>query len=133
MDKLYIIFIVLLVIANYSANAQELPEEELQVNISSYFDNFNVNVVYPDVSVKKSLSETTGINGRFLVDVMSCASMKSIKMSIQLNMSRPITMILTLTLPRQKISTGAETTFPTTTDLKVLLGLHISSAIGLCL
>jgi hypothetical protein len=76
--RLYLIFIVLLAIANYSANAQELPEEELQVNISSYFDNFNVNVVYPDISVKKSLSETTGINGRFLVDVMSCASMRSI-------------------------------------------------------
>lgn len=57
--------------------AQELPAEEVQVNLNSYFDNFQVNIVYPTVSMTKHVSETTSITGRYLVDVISAASMKS--------------------------------------------------------
>lgn len=57
--------------------SQELPPDEVQVNLNGYFDNFKVNIVYPDISVKKSVGEFTSINARYLVDVISAASMKS--------------------------------------------------------
>ncbi|MFQ5605518.1 MAG: DUF3570 domain-containing protein [bacterium] len=57
--------------------SQDLPESELQVNLNSYFDSFNVEIVYPSISLTKKLSETTSVNARYLVDVISAASMKS--------------------------------------------------------
>lgn len=57
--------------------AAELPTDELQINLNSYFDNFRVFIVYPDISIRKSLTETTSINGRYLVDAITSASMKS--------------------------------------------------------
>ncbi|OGU17333.1 MAG: hypothetical protein A2X61_06825 [Ignavibacteria bacterium GWB2_35_12] len=57
--------------------SQELPPEEIQVDFNSYFDNFGVSIIYPEVSFSKSLSEGTSINGRVLVDVITTASMKS--------------------------------------------------------
>lgn len=59
------------------ANAQELAPDEVQINFNSYFDNARVSIVYPDVYVNKSLGEKTTINGRYLVDVISSASMRS--------------------------------------------------------
>lgn len=58
--------------------SQELPVNELQVNINGYFDNFGVNILYPTVSVNKQISDKTSINARYLVDVISAASMKTI-------------------------------------------------------
>ena len=57
--------------------SQELPPDELQMNLNGYFDNFRVQIVYPDISIKKSIGEFTSLNARYLVDVISAASMKS--------------------------------------------------------
>ncbi len=57
--------------------AQELPEDELQVTMNGYFDNFRVNIVYPSLSLSKQVGASTALNGRYLVDVISAASMKS--------------------------------------------------------
>ena len=59
------------------ARGQELPDEEVQVNLNGYFDNFRVNVLYPSVSLTKHVGETTSLTGRYLVDVISAASIKS--------------------------------------------------------
>lgn len=57
--------------------AQELPEDELQVNVSGYFDSFNVNVIYPSISLTRQVSETTSLTGRYLVDMVTAASIRS--------------------------------------------------------
>lgn len=57
--------------------AAELPLDELQINLNTYFDNFRVGIFYPDISIRKSLFEKTSINGRYLVDAITSASMKS--------------------------------------------------------
>ncbi|MGA1198722.1 MAG: DUF3570 domain-containing protein, partial [Candidatus Latescibacterota bacterium] len=56
--------------------AQQLPENEVQVNFSSYFDSFDVSIVYPSVSLTKKVSESTSVTGRYLVDMVSAASIK---------------------------------------------------------
>lgn len=56
---------------------QELPADELQVNISGYFDSFDVSVLYPSISLTNKVSDNTSITGRYLVDMISAASMKS--------------------------------------------------------
>lgn len=60
-----------------SVGAQELPNDELQVTLNSYFDNFNVKIFYPTVSFAKSFSDSSTINFRYLVDIISAASMRS--------------------------------------------------------
>jgi hypothetical protein len=55
---------------------QSLPENEVQINFSSYFDSFDVSIVYPNVSVYKKVSESTSITERYLVDMVSAASIK---------------------------------------------------------
>ena len=55
---------------------QELPENELQVNFSYYFDSFDVNVLYPSISLTHKVSETTSITGRYLVDMITAASIR---------------------------------------------------------
>lgn len=57
--------------------AQILPPNETQVNVSSYFDNFSVTVLYPSIAVTKHLSESTSITGRYLVDMITAASIRS--------------------------------------------------------
>ncbi len=57
--------------------AQLLPANETQVNFSGYFDNFNVSVLYPSISLTKRISESTSINARYLVDMITAASIKS--------------------------------------------------------
>lgn len=57
--------------------SQELAPDEVQVNFNTYFDNFKVNIVYPDIFVNRQIDEKTTISGRYLVDVISSASMKS--------------------------------------------------------
>ena len=39
--------------------AQDLPADEVQVNVSGYFDSFNVSVVYPNLSFTRRVSEST--------------------------------------------------------------------------
>jgi hypothetical protein len=56
---------------------QDIPEDELDVRINSYFDNFRVNVIYPQISITKKLSDGTSISGRYLSDIISSASMKA--------------------------------------------------------
>jgi len=60
-----------------SAMAQEFPQNELQINFSGYFDSFDVSVVYPNVSLSLKLSESTSITGRYLVDMITAASIKT--------------------------------------------------------
>ena len=57
--------------------AQLLPANETQINVSTYFDNFSVSVIYPSISLTKRVSETTSITGRYLVDMITAASIKS--------------------------------------------------------
>jgi hypothetical protein len=59
------------------ALAQILPSNETQVNFSGYFDSFNVQVLYPSISITKRVSESTSINARYLVDMITAASIRS--------------------------------------------------------
>lgn len=61
--------------------AQLLPPNETQVNFSGYFDSFNVQVLYPSIEISKHISETTSITGRYLVDMITAASIRSHKTS----------------------------------------------------
>jgi len=58
-------------------SAQQLPDEELQANFSGYFDNFQVSVIYPNFALTRHLSESTAITGRYLVDLVSAASIRT--------------------------------------------------------
>jgi len=57
--------------------AQLLPGNETQVNFSGYFDSFNVSVIYPSISVTKKVSESTSLTARYLVDMITAASIKN--------------------------------------------------------
>ena len=56
--------------------AQLLPANETQINFSGYFDDFSVSVLYPSISLTKRVSESTSITGRYLVDMITAASIK---------------------------------------------------------
>ena len=60
-------------------HAQALPDDELQVNFSSYFDSFHVSVIYPNMSLSKRVSASTSLTGRYLVDMVTAASIKQNK------------------------------------------------------
>ena len=60
-----------------SSVAQTLPEDELQVNFSGYFDSFDVSIVYPSIAMTRKVSESTSLTGRYLVDMVSAASIKN--------------------------------------------------------
>jgi hypothetical protein len=57
--------------------AQLIPGNETQVNVSGYFDNFSVSVLYPSISITKKVSESTSVTGRYLVDMITAASIRS--------------------------------------------------------
>ena len=57
--------------------AQLLPANETQVNLSGYFDDFSVSVLYPSISLTKRVTESTSITARYLVDMITAASIKS--------------------------------------------------------
>lgn len=59
-----------------SARAQDLPPDELQVNVSGYFDSFNVSVLYPNVTLTRRVGSSTTLTGRYLVDMVTAASIK---------------------------------------------------------
>ncbi len=69
-------FFLLLSLTKISIS-QELSDEEIQANFNAYFDNSRVGIVYPSVSLNKNIGENTSVTGRYLVDVISAASMKS--------------------------------------------------------
>lgn len=72
-----IVAVMILLIIAFPLYSQTVPDNELQVNINTYFDNFRVIVAYPSVNITKKISGTTSITGRYLADIISSASMKS--------------------------------------------------------
>jgi hypothetical protein len=77
-DKKIILFILFFFnIYNTLGFAQLLPANETQVNFSGYFDSFNVSVIYPSIAITKQVSESTSINVRYLVDMITAASIRS--------------------------------------------------------
>ncbi len=58
-------------------HAQDVPDNELQVNLNTYFDSFNVQVIYPSISYTKKVSPSSSINARYLVDLVTAASIRS--------------------------------------------------------
>ncbi|NTV45318.1 MAG: DUF3570 domain-containing protein [Chlorobiales bacterium] len=56
---------------------QELPEDEVQVNFNGYFDNADVNIVYPSLTMSKKVGENTSVRALYQIDMVSAASMKS--------------------------------------------------------
>lgn len=56
---------------------EDIPEESLEIDINGYFDNFGVNVVYPSFTISKNLTSTTSIHAKYLIDIVTAASMRS--------------------------------------------------------
>ncbi|MCB0281547.1 MAG: DUF3570 domain-containing protein [Calditrichae bacterium] len=77
MDKKLALGLLILLFLSGSVLAQDLPDDELQVNISGYFDSFDVNVMYPSIAITRKVSDKTSITGRYLVDMITAASMKT--------------------------------------------------------
>ena len=71
------LFLFVLLVNIPKGYSQDIPENELDARINSYFDNFGVIVIYPQVSFTKKLSDNTAFSLRYLSDVISAASMKS--------------------------------------------------------
>lgn len=57
--------------------ASLLPDNEITVGVSGYSDSFGVDVLYPSVTATKRISEHGAVSGRYLVDAVTSASMKS--------------------------------------------------------
>ncbi len=77
MDK-KIILILPFFFGLYSISfAQLLPANETQVSFSGYFDNFNVQVYYPSISITKRITGSTSYNIRYLVDMITAASIRN--------------------------------------------------------
>ncbi len=76
-DKKVILFLPFFFSLYTISFAQLLPSNETQVNFSGYFDNFNVQVYYPSISITKRVSGSTSINGRYLVDMITAASIRN--------------------------------------------------------
>ena len=76
MVKFWTMAVGLLIFCVDPIKAQTLPENEVQINFSNYFDSFDVSIVYPSVSVTKNISEGTSLTGCYLVDMVSAASIK---------------------------------------------------------
>lgn len=79
-DKKYFYIILLIFLTLYSDNlySQDVPEDELQARINTYFDNFGVTVIYPSINYSKKLSNTTSVSATYLTDIISAASMQSL-------------------------------------------------------
>lgn len=72
-----LIVVAVFVLTTASAKAQELPVNEVQVAFNGYFDSFDVNIAYPTVSATRQVAENTSISARYLVDIISAASIRS--------------------------------------------------------
>lgn len=80
MDKIKIYFLIFLfgILTSGNIYAQDVPEDELQARINTYFDNFGVAVIYPSINYSKKLSENTSVSATYLTDIISAASMQSL-------------------------------------------------------
>jgi len=77
--KLIILLIISFIFLNADISpAQDVPEDELQARINTYFDNFGVTVIYPSINFSKKLSNNTSISATYLTDIISAASMQSL-------------------------------------------------------
>ncbi len=70
-------FLLIFICFTAISHAQLLPSNETQVNFSGYFDSFNVTVLYPSIAITKRVSESTSLTGRYLVDMITAASIRS--------------------------------------------------------
>lgn len=77
MVRLLGIFLIAFIFALETVEGQELPEDEVQVNFNGYFDNADVNIVYPSITMGKKVGENTSVRALYQIDVVSAASMKS--------------------------------------------------------
>ena len=77
MDKKIILSLIIIFSFSSAEFAQQVPQSETQVNFSGYFDNFSVSVLYPSIAVTKRVSETTSITARYLVDMITAASIRN--------------------------------------------------------
>ncbi len=66
----------LLVFLSQITFAQEQPDNSIEVDFNSYFDNFRLVVVYPTISINKNIDSKTSVNASYLVDAISSASMR---------------------------------------------------------
>ena len=64
-------------LASSTLLGQSEADNELQVNFNGYFDNFRVHILYPTLSLTKKIGASTRFNGRYLVDAITAASMRS--------------------------------------------------------
>ncbi|MFZ4591311.1 MAG: DUF3570 domain-containing protein [Ignavibacteria bacterium] len=69
-------FLFVLILISQISFAQEEGGNSLEVDFNSYFDNFRLVVVYPTISINKSLDSKTSVNASYLVDAISSASMR---------------------------------------------------------
>ncbi len=76
-DRLCLLFTLCLAFLTTPVFSQTLPDNELQVDLNTYFDSFNVQVIYPSISLTKRVSESSSINLRYLVDLVTAASIRS--------------------------------------------------------
>jgi hypothetical protein len=72
------LLLILLMFIPLLAFSQVELNDELQVNLNTYFDNFSVNVIYPSINIVKSIDGNTRINGSYMVDAISSASMRMV-------------------------------------------------------
>lgn len=70
------ILIIIFLINPFYIYSQQEPDNQIQVNFNSYFDNFRLTVIYPSINIIKSIDNNTSITGSYLVDAISSASMK---------------------------------------------------------
>jgi hypothetical protein len=75
-DKKILVFLMFFI--PFVAYSQTEPADEIEFDINTYFDNFRLNVYYPYLNVTKNLGNNTTINGSYLVDAISSASMQMI-------------------------------------------------------
>jgi hypothetical protein len=76
-DRQHYLIVILYLVFMSSIYSQEQPQDELQVDLNSYFDNFNVDVLFPSVSINKNVSKSTTVTARYMTDIISAASMRS--------------------------------------------------------
>jgi hypothetical protein len=74
----YLLFMSFIFTISNLCSAQDVPEDELQARINTYFDNFGVTVIYPSINYSKKLSNSTSVSASYLTDIISAASMQSL-------------------------------------------------------
>lgn len=53
------------------------PDDQVRIEWNRYADTFGVDVIYPSITLRKQLSSATQVSGRYVVDAITSASMKS--------------------------------------------------------